>query len=477
MFRIKPYHILFVFSFFVCCLNCRAKNVVYVSSLMGNDMNSGESVDFPLRTIERALSLGDTILLKRGDVFFEKVSVNGKFIGAYGQGEQPVICGLKRPMMPSWINVGKNLWMIDLTSDRFSGFATRGPSFSNNIGALYEYDKDLVHGKRVQYIKDLAEDWDFFQTEKVARPEVEPKDFERLYLYLSNNPNDLKIEIAVSGKAMSVTASTIEGIAFKGFGDGLYIYGNSVVRGCKIDVIGGSQYLWDPNDFCSLGNGINFWINNIPNDNSLVENNIISRCYDCGVTIQGRPINDTMNPHNIVIQKNLIYDCCQGYESFLRKVGSNNPMHYYDCYFRNNIVVNIGNTSGFGYPVTRAKYCHVLSNNYTGSLGMIIENNTFVGGNYYCAGGYKGKYNTNTWRGNKCYIKRGDYILSNYFGTKNVIRIPKEKGKHPSVSSAIEDAVSSFRELTGDRTTKFFIKSENRIQRRINRMKRKIIQE
>ena len=458
---------------------CLSQNtsVIYVSSSWGNDSNDGLTEKAPLKSINDALHKGDTILLRRGDVFYERVTLDSKYMGAYGQGDRPVICGFKRPSLSSWINVGHNLWMIDLTADNFSGFPSEGSSFSNNIGALYEYDKDLVHGKRVQHLKDLAEDWDLFQTEKVARPEVDAKDFDKLYIYLSYNPNDLKLEIAVSGKAMSVTESIIEDVAFKGFGDGLYIYGNSIVRRCRIDVIGGSQFLGDPNDFCSLGNGINFWISNTPNDNSLVENNIISRCYDCGATIQGRPINDAMNPHNIIIQNNLIFDCCQGYESFLRKVGYNHPMHYYDCYFRNNTVVNIGQTSGFGYPNTRAKYCHVLSNNYTGSLGMIIENNVFIGGNYYCAGGYKGKYNTNTWRGNKCFIKRGDYILGNYMGTKDVIRIPIKKGSSKSLSAATKDAISNYRELTGDETTEFIIRSNNQINRRIKRLKRKYIRE
>ena len=123
MFITKLYIILLFLNFFIVSNYAGdIKKTVYVSSSAGSDANAGGSIDLPLKTIERALSLGDTILLKRGDVFFERVSVNGKYIGAYGQGEQPMICGFKRPKKSSWISVGHNLWMIDLTADSFGGF-------------------------------------------------------------------------------------------------------------------------------------------------------------------------------------------------------------------------------------------------------------------------------------------------------------------------------------------------------------------
>lgn len=152
-------------------------------------------------------------------------------------------------------------------------------------------------------------------------------------------------------------------------------------------------------------------------------------------------------------------------------------MVYNNCLFEDNIVVNSGKTTGFNYPNTRFKYCHILGNNYKGDKGMIFRNNTFVGGNYYCSGAYNGKYKSNKWQGNNCVIKRGDFLLGNYTGTKDVIRVPMEKGEFPTLKDATEDAISRYRELTGDMTTKFIIKDEKAINKQITKLKRKYLKE
>lgn len=462
---------LFVFFFYLSLESCVGA-VVYVSSSLGDDMNDGLTIEKPVRTIVKALSISDSILLKRGDVFYERIALKGKYLGAYDEGDKPQISGFKRLVKPNWKNLKQNIWGLDLTQNNFTGFDTKGTSRFNNIGAIYEYDKDLVHGTRVQYITELDEDWEFFQTDKSDQALISANDFDILYLYSTADPNTLKLEFAVSSMAMSVTNSIVENMTFRGFGDGLYIWGNSTVRNCEIDVIGGSQWL-NPGSFVCLGNGINFWISDRVNNNSLVENNVISRCYDCGATIQGRPISDKLNPCNIIIQNNLIYDCCQGFESFLRNEKNNAPMKYIDCYFRSNTVANIGRTSGFGYDKNRVKYCHVLSNDFTGSNGMIIENNTFIGGNYFCSSSFKEEYKANVWKDNTCVIKRGDFILKNLVSTKDELRIPTEKGQFNSLSAATEDAINRYRELTGDQTTKFVIKEETKINRQINKIKKK----
>ena len=106
---------------------------------------------------------------------------------------------------------------------------------------------------------------------------------------------------------------------------------------------------------------------------------------------------------------------------------------------------------------------------------MIIRNNTFVGGNYYCSGAYNGKYKSNVWQGNTCVIKRGDFLLGNYMGTKDVIRVPVEKGEFPTLKAATDNAIVRYRKLTGDMTTKFIIKDEKAINKQISKLKRKYL--
>ena len=88
---------------------------------------------------------------------------------------------------------------------------------------------------------------------------------------------------------------------------------------------------------------------------------------------------------------------------------------------------------------------------------MIIKENIFYGGNFYCSTAYQGRYTSNNWEGNKHYVARGNYILGNYRGTADVLRIPL-KGRSNKI-------IQVYRELTGDSSTQFKVKSTEAIER------------
>jgi parallel beta-helix repeat protein len=78
--------------------------VYYVDSINGNDMNSGLSAENAWKTLEKVSSMmyseGDRVLLKRGSVWYERLSFKGNgssgnpvIISDYGEGELPVIDG------------------------------------------------------------------------------------------------------------------------------------------------------------------------------------------------------------------------------------------------------------------------------------------------------------------------------------------------------------------------------------------------
>lgn len=170
----------------------------------------------------------------------------------------------------------------------------------------------------------------------------------------------------------------------RGFGTGgITVYGKSSVKKCKIDMVGGSMMLNGDVTTC-LGNGIDFWVGRDAYD-CVIEGNYISCAYDCGCSIQAHN-GGQATPRNIVFRDNLISHCCQGWEDFL--VNDTN-VRYENCRFEKNIVVYSGET-GFGYPDIRIKYCNVLGDNYAGNRGMIIRNNVFIGGNYYCSSAFEG---------------------------------------------------------------------------------------
>lgn len=444
------------------------RSISYVSSSTGSDYNDGLSEQTAVKSIRVGLQKADTVLLKCGDSFFESVSINNKYLGNYGAGKKPILYGWRRIILPQWEKVGNNIWRLCLNKEEsFTGYKVRGSSLLNNVGCLHEYDIDEIHGRRVQYLDSLRKDWDIWQTNKHMIKEMQSSDFDTLYLYLKDNPNAKLLEYSVSYSAATVINGTIDGVCFVGWGGGIFARSNAIIRNCTIDAIGGRQ-AFSNLEFISYGNGIEFYVNESI-ENSIVENNYISRCYDCAVSIQASNCGQA-TPRNIIIRNNIIERCCQGWEDFLR---NDQNVVFENCVFENNIVLNSGHTSGFGYPYNRFKYCHVLGNNTKGDKGMIIRNNTFVGGNYYCSGAFQGQYSSNKWERNICYIKRGDYILSNYNGSKDVIRIPLNRGEFKSLKKATEDAINTYRTLTGDKTTRFVIVNNSKINRRISRLKSK----
>ncbi len=458
----------FIFLLCLACNYCCYATVVYVSSSQGNDTNDGFTERHPLKSIEVALVKGDTILLKSGDVFYENIDIKKGVLSKYGKGELPIICGFKRIINPNWINVGEHIWKISLKDLNYTGFNTQGSSMLNNIGCIHEYDQNIIHGRKVQYKNELKKDWDFWQTEKHDPLFLKTEDFDSLYLYYSGDPNKLQLEFSVGTFGARVRNAEVSFIRLEGFGTaGFAAKTHCKITNCEVDMIGGSTWLFK-DEFNSLGNGIEFWISK-DLENCLIDNNRISRCFDCGCTIQGRE----SFKGNISFRNNVIYDCCQGWEDFL--TNESDSAVFKNCVFENNVIFNVGKTAGFDYPVSRFKYCHVLGNNFKGNKGMIIRNNTFVGGNYYCSGAYNNEYKSNVWQGNTCVIKRGDYILGNYGGTKDVIRIPTDKGDFSSLKVATDDAIIRYRKLTGDETTRFVIKDEKDIRKQIQKLKRKYL--
>ena len=432
---------------------------VYVSASQGNDVHSGLTFDNPIKHISKALTIGDTIYLKAGDIFFETVDFTGKYVTRYGKGKDPVICGFKHIETPQWIQVDENIWKINLKGNYYTGIT--GEDYRlNNIGCIYDCEKDAVHGRKVQYKKDLSEEWDFWQTPFYKTEDVKSDSFDWLYLYMKTNPNRLKLSLSVGVTGVKISNGKISHVQIRGFGrHGIAAGSNVDISHCRIDIIGGSMQIGYKNFVC-LGNGIEFYVaKDIAN--SKVEKCEISRCYDCGATIQGSGKQDA-TPSNILIRKNYIHDCCQGWEDFLRNGEKDN---FNNCIFTENLLIDNGNRIAFGYDRSRFKFCQVLGNNLTGNRGMIIKNNVFINGNYYCSGAYQNRYASNVWIGNICYIQKGQFLLGNYTGTKDVIRIPVDKGYFSSLDEATEAAISQYRKLTGDETTTFIIADKKKMKR------------
>lgn len=438
----------------------RLQPVIYVSSSEGNDANDGLSPNSPLKTIKAGVAKGEKVLLKAGDVFYESLYATDRTVSRYGKGHNPSLIGYKRLVEPRWEMVDKNIWKISLAEDNFTGYNEVGPSLLNNIGCIHEYDKDLIHGCRREFYKELTRDWDFWQTEHHER-NIDPNELNYVYLYLSKNPNELKLEFAVSEFCAYLERSTVEHINFYGFGYGVECKNKTNVRFCRVDAMGGRIWLGQK-DFGRLGNGIEFYVSQDMED-CTIEGNYITRCYDCGITIQAYNCGKA-TPRNFTVKDNLIMNCCQGWEDFLR----NDPdVVFENCVFKNNVVLNSGE-SGFTYPETRVIYCHVLGYNSAGDKGMQFENNVFAKGNYFIGAPYNKKYRSNVWRGNKCYISPGSNLISHFRGKQDVVSL---KG---NLKESVNE-IAQYRDLTNDQTTKFVVLSEKKMERKVKQLQKKYL--
>lgn len=448
-----------------CCCpvfasNHNEKQTYYISSSEGDDRNDGLSPETAKRTIKSiGRKSGVRILLKRGDVFFERLAGYLNFeISPYGKGGRPILCGFKILRNSSaWEKVADNIWRIDLTKkEDFVGYDIEGASNRNtvnNVGFIYDADKDMVYGHLVRYQNQLAENGDFYMTELHKPKDFEKNPFRYLYWKIDKNPKGFSglcfpvYESGISG----IKNGMINGISVVGFSiHGICNATDCVISNCQIDLIGGGNFIKD-RWWSRFGNGIEFWTSKHQRNN-IVKNCIVSRTYDCGMTIQ---CNDHRIPdvHNIKFINNRLYRCRQAFEHFITPSDTTCHPEYNNCEFTSNICLDMGEND-FNTPEKRD--ASILSYERE-SKSMIIENNIFYGAPYYC--GYVKPIGL---RKNKVYIYKGQY-LNHYHGKKN----------YPTILADGEETIKKYKDWSGDDSDIIIIerggKKDSKLRRRIER--------
>ncbi len=429
---------------------------IFVSTSLGDDNNSGSEIS-PLKSIDLAIQKADSVRLKAGDIFYGSYILNKKYLGRYGEGENPKVCGYRRLVIPKWIQVEPNIWSLSLIEDNYTGCVVQEPSLLNNIGCIHEYDTDLIHGRKVKLYSQLKENWDMWQTDSYSTT-MDPNSLNNLYLYYSGNPNKLQLEFAIGTYAFQIRYSTIENVNIEGYGFGVSILlGDCVVRNCRIDAIGG-MVLLSQSAYALEGNGISLYFGSYSVKDCLIEGNYISRCYDCGLCVQGTG-NNGSNASNIILRDNLITQCCQGIENF-----SESKTYFFDnCIACGNYFVANGE-SGFGYPIERFKHCQILENNTKGPKGFKYVENLFVDGNFYCAATYeKNNYESSVFTNNECYMAPGQYVISDYYGKEDVIRVLNNGLLNRSKNKIL---IKSYSSMTKDSSTNFHIINCERLEKK-----------
>ena len=240
-----------------------------------------------------SLRSGDSVLLKRGEIFRASSSVNlvsGVFYGAYGAGEKPIVAGSLRNYADAslWTTKDGIIWKTVINDAEDAGNIT--------------FNNGEFSGFRKSSLNNLVFDGDYYINETTGE----------LSLLMNNcNPGAYfdSIEIAStdilflgigSGVYSRVHDITVENICFKNAATcaiNTRFTSNLSVRGCEFYFIGGS-YFGDTGT--RYGNALEMY-----NDakDSVIKDNIFYQIYDSAITFQG-PKNSKYS--NIKITDNVI---------------------------------------------------------------------------------------------------------------------------------------------------------------------------
>ena len=196
----------------------------YVSSSSGSDTNIGTSSSAPRKTLAglSGKKNGNTILLKRGDIFFESISgFSNCTLGAYGSGDKPVLCGFTiLRSKSSWSQESAGIWKLDMNaSASFYGHGCNAADkYYGNIGTIYDPSTDTVYGNLVSSASELSSEGDFYTSGEWSPGNITSSTYRYLRMKSASRPGALCF--ATYGEAVtSMTGCTISDIAIVGFDD------------------------------------------------------------------------------------------------------------------------------------------------------------------------------------------------------------------------------------------------------------------
>lgn len=248
----------------------------YVSSLNGDDLNSGLSPDEAFKSIEGLgsveLKSGDAVLFERGSVFriyTTFLASDGVTYGSYGTGEKPKIYGSAVNLTTvTWTpSVKKNVWQIDYV-------------YADCAGVFFDNGEEVGYNRTG--IRNLKKNTDFYQDPST----------DILYVYCDKgNPSKVYESIEFStrmniiGVPSGVNNVTIDNLCLKYggvMGVGCTWNTNHInVTNCEIGYIGGGT---TSSGNARYGNAIQFWTG--AND-IVCDHNWIYQTWDTAISWQG----------------------------------------------------------------------------------------------------------------------------------------------------------------------------------------------
>lgn len=400
---------------------------IYYVSEAGNDNNDGLSEDMPWKTIRKiresfdngTIQDGDTILLRRGDIFRGNIVIkkNNILIGSYGDEtkSKPALYGslYNGSIDGEWIEVAENIWKYTVNG--------KNP-FTDDVGTIwffcneennncdkqitslnqsFEYGNKIVTNKyydesniEEKIDKLLTNDLDFYH---VGHDYMGVSVGKELYLYSKENPKSRfdSIEFNIGVHEITIPDYTnihIDNITIKFTGNHGISSGNVAnltITNSEFGFIGGSVLNYNAeNESLRFGNAIEVYgsierVNEYDVLNGFeVKNNYIYQVYDAGVTFQYISNNEA-KVELATFENNLIENCEWGIEYWLdtNSIDSNYNENTYinNFYIKNNIIRHTGKGIAQTRP-DKGEAAHIKTwKNYKNIVKgeFVIENNIF----------------------------------------------------------------------------------------------------
>jgi hypothetical protein len=304
---------------------------------------------------------GDVILLRRGQIFREKLVIpfSGQSdrpitFGAYGEGVKPQI---RRSFAANnaayWKPDGNNQWRYNFVFD------------INQNPANIILNNEQIIGTRV-FSKGAVNFQGAYWFDNISKT---------LFFYSELNPatyyKNIEIVIRDNGIEMTNRAFVVIENLYVGYSgwSGIMIFDKChdiMIRNCDIAFTGGGFL---PGETVRHGNGITIYKD--AHDIQII-NNRIWQAFDGGVSIQG--FQNKLNQYNLYINNNLIWDCGYSFEFWTKFDDAN----VHDIYFQNNTCYSAGGWSQNQRPDPTG--FHIKKWASQGNLRSIyITNNIFAG--------------------------------------------------------------------------------------------------
>lgn len=381
----------------------------YYISGAGSDRNDGLTPETAWKTTDHAnqtIAGGDTVLLKRGDIFYGSVKLpsgtaeNPTVLGTYGEGDKPKVCLYKITTSPDvWTEVRENVWKTSLADT--ANYTGNVYTDDTNVGFL------LVNGDIKGYKQfshdTLAAQWEFLCEGK------------NIYVYSEGNPNELaeSLYFSVNGRCISpgnhvrITDIDLYGCGGHGIAG---TYSDVLVKACDLHDLGGSELPGYPHPNTRYGNGMEVW--------SDAENVTADGCrfwniYDAAFTMQGYP--ERGGWRRVVVKNCVMWGNHQSFEIWTDSRNSDDGMT--GCEFTDNVCIGAGMGWSCGPRPNKECGVHLLLYHTQCRVHDIkVRNNIFYDtafALYYKAGDeIPAEYDSD---GNYIYLRPGTHIINNKY--------------------------------------------------------------